>query len=148
MFLFCLRCMYSQCTVCVHQRFLFCLSPYLFSEWHIVPQLCIQLKQSRVYSRKALAGCKASRRLGKQIRGLYRFLSKVHQPSKSLLSSHSSYLCIFGSGHCCTTPFSCATTSHHLIEVGVIAHQHHAEHGSCYFAQPSETTKDEISCCH
>ena len=36
------------------QRFLFCLSPYLFSEWHIVPQLCIQIKQSRVHSRKAL----------------------------------------------------------------------------------------------
>lgn len=60
------------------QRFLFCLSPYLFSEWHIVPQLCIQIKQSRVHSRKALAGCKASRRLGKQIRGLSRFLSKFH----------------------------------------------------------------------
>ena len=25
-----------------------------FSEWHIVPQLCIQIKQSRVHSRKAL----------------------------------------------------------------------------------------------
>ena len=61
---------------CKRQRFLFCLSPYLFSEWHIVPQLCIQIKQSRVHSRKALAGCKASRRLGKQIRGLSRFLSK------------------------------------------------------------------------
>ena len=91
-FLFCLRCMYSQCAVCVHQRFLFrlrcmysqsavcaptvlfCLSSYLFSEWHIVPQLYIQIKQSRVYSRKALYECKASRRLGKQIRGLSRFL--------------------------------------------------------------------------
>ena len=70
--------MYSQCAVCVHQRFLFCLSPYLFSEWHIVPQLCVQIKQSRVYSRKALAECKVSRRLRKQIRGLYRFLSKAH----------------------------------------------------------------------
>ena len=49
-----------------------------FSEWHIVPQLCVQIKQSRVYSRKALAECKASRRLGKQIRGLSRFLSKAH----------------------------------------------------------------------
>ena len=58
------------------QRFLFCLSPYLFSEWHIVPQLCVQIKQSRVDSRKALAECKASRRLGKHIRGLYMFLLK------------------------------------------------------------------------
>ena len=63
-------------TVCKSQRFLFCLSPYLFSEWHIVPQLCIQTKQSRVHSRKALSECKASRRLGKQIRCFYRFLSK------------------------------------------------------------------------
>ena len=47
-----------------------------FSEWHIVPQLCVQIKQSRVYSRKALAECKASRRLGKQMRGLYMFLLK------------------------------------------------------------------------
>ena len=44
-----------------------------FSEWHIVPQLCVQIKQSRVYSRKALAECKASRRLGKQIRGFSGF---------------------------------------------------------------------------
>ena len=58
------------------QRFLFCLSPHVFSEWHIVPQLSIHIKQSRVYSRKALYGWKASRRLGKQMRGLYRFLSK------------------------------------------------------------------------
>ena len=58
-----------------HQRFLFCLSLYLFSEWHIVPQLYIQIKQSRVHSRKALYGWKASRRLGKQIRCFYRFLS-------------------------------------------------------------------------
>ena len=65
-------------TVCKSQRFLFCLSPYLFSEWHIVPQLYIQIKQSRVHSRKALYECKASRRLGKQIRGLSRFLSKAH----------------------------------------------------------------------
>ena len=69
--------MYSLYSVCGSQRFLFCLSPYLFSEWHIVPQLCVQIKQSRVYSRKALAECKASRRLGKRIRGLYRFLSKL-----------------------------------------------------------------------
>ena len=62
----------------IRQRFLFCLSPYLFSEWHIVPQLCIQIKQSRVHSRKALYECKASRRLGKQIRSLSRFLSKFH----------------------------------------------------------------------
>ena len=73
-------------TVYKLHRFLFCLSPYLFSEWHIVPQLCIQIKQ-RVHSRKALAGCKASRRLGKQIRGfsgfclnstLQQLLSKAH----------------------------------------------------------------------
>ena len=69
---------YSLYSVCVSQRFLFCLSLYMFSEWHLVPQLCIQIKQSRVYSRKALAECKASRRLGKQIRGLSRFLSKSH----------------------------------------------------------------------
>ena len=37
--------MYSQSAVCMPQRFLFCLSPYLFSEWHIVPQLCVQIKQ-------------------------------------------------------------------------------------------------------
>lgn len=67
--------MYSQCAVCGFQRFLFCLSPYLFSEWHIVPLLCIQIKQSRVHSRKALSECKASRRLGKQMRCFYRFLS-------------------------------------------------------------------------
>lgn len=73
------------------QRFLFCLSPYLFSEWHIVPQLYIYIKLSRVHSRKALSECKASRRLGKQIRGLSRFLSKstlqqffVNQQSLSL----------------------------------------------------------------
>ena len=67
--------MYSQCAVCGSHWFLFCLSPHLFSEWHIVPLLFIQIKQSRVYSRKALYECKASRRLGKQIRGLSRFLS-------------------------------------------------------------------------
>ena len=76
----------SQCAVCVHLRFLFCLSPHLFSEWHIVPQLCIQIKQSRVYSRKALAGCKASRRLGKQIRGLSRFLSKPPKNEPNLFN--------------------------------------------------------------
>ena len=74
--------MYSQCAVCGSHWFLFCLSPYLFSEWHIVPQLCIQIKQSRVHSRKALSECKASRRLGKQIRGLSRFLSKAHLYSR------------------------------------------------------------------
>ena len=67
--------MYSQCAVCGSHWFLFCLSPYLFSEWHIVPQLYIQIKQSRVHSRKALYECKASRRLGKQMRSFYRFLS-------------------------------------------------------------------------
>ena len=46
-----------------------CLSPYIFSEWHIVPLLYIQIKLSRACSRKALYGCKASRRLGKYIRG-------------------------------------------------------------------------------
>ena len=61
--------------VCKPQRFLFCLSPHQFSEWHIVPQFYIQIKQSRVHSRKALSECKASRRLGKQIRCFYRFLS-------------------------------------------------------------------------
>ena len=55
--------MYSLCAVYKPQRFLFCLSPYLFSEWHIVPQLYVQIKQSRVYSRKALYECKASRRV-------------------------------------------------------------------------------------
>ena len=68
--------MSSQCTVCGSHWFLFCLSPYLLSEWHIVPQLCIQTKQSRVHSRKALSEYKASRRLGKQMRCFYRFLSK------------------------------------------------------------------------
>ena len=69
-------------TVCRFQRFLFCLSPYLFSEWHIVPLLCIQIKQSRVHSRKALYECKASRRLGKQMRCFYQFLSKAHPYSR------------------------------------------------------------------
>ena len=41
-----------------------------------MPQLCVQIKQSRTRSRKALAECKASRKLGKQIRGLYMFLLK------------------------------------------------------------------------
>ena len=62
-------------TVFEPQRFLFCLLPYLFSEWHKVPQLYIQIKQSRVHSRKALSEWKASRRLGKQMRCFYRFLS-------------------------------------------------------------------------
>ena len=69
-------------TVCRFQCFLFCLSPYLFSEWHIVPQLYIHIKQSRVHSRKALYECKASRRLGKQMRCFYRFLSKAHPYSR------------------------------------------------------------------
>ena len=76
--------MYSQCAVCGFTWFLFCLSPYLFSEWHIVPQLYIQIKQSRVHSRKALYECKASRRLGKQIRCFYRFLSKAHHAAPTL----------------------------------------------------------------
>ena len=46
-----------------------CLSPYIFTEWHIVPLLYIQIKLSRACSRKALYGCKASRRLGKYMRG-------------------------------------------------------------------------------
>ena len=75
--LFTITMLYSQCAVCVHQRFLFCLSPYLFSEWHIVPLLYIQIKQSRTRSRKALAGCKASRRLGKQMRGFSGFCLKL-----------------------------------------------------------------------
>ena len=74
-FLFCLRLDVFSVLCLLAQRVLFCLSPYLFSEWHIVPQLYIQIKQSRVHSRKALSECKASRRLGKQIRGLSRFLS-------------------------------------------------------------------------
>ena len=74
--------MYSQCAVCGSHWFLFCLSPYLFSGWHIVPQLCIQIKQSRVHSRKALYECKASRRLGKRMRCFYRFLSKAHPYSR------------------------------------------------------------------
>ena len=47
-----------------------------FSEWHIVPQLYIQKKQSRTRSRKALYECKASRRLGKQIRCFIGFCLK------------------------------------------------------------------------
>ena len=83
--------MFSLCAVCGFQWFLFCLSLHLFSEWHIVPQLYIQIKQSRVYSRKALAECKASRRHGKQIRGLYRFLSK---PTLQHFFLESSYYAI------------------------------------------------------
>ena len=76
-------------TVCKSQRFLFCLSPYLFSEWHIVPLLSIQTKQSRVHSRKALSECKASRRLGKQIRCFYRFLStSTYWLSRFLSKAH------------------------------------------------------------
>ena len=81
--------MYSQCSVCGSHWFLFCLSPYLFFEWHIVPLLCIHIKQSRVYSRKALAGCKASRRLGKQIWCFYRFLStSTYWLSRFLSKAH------------------------------------------------------------
>ena len=50
-----------------------CLSPYIFSEWHIVPLLYIQIKLLRACSRKALYGCKASRRLGKYMRGFICF---------------------------------------------------------------------------
>ena len=76
-------------TVCRFQRFLFCLSPYLFSEWHIVPLFCIQIKQSRVHSRKALYECKASRRLGKQMRRFYRFLStSTYRLSQFLSKAH------------------------------------------------------------
>ena len=50
-----------------------CLSPYMFSEWHIVSLLYIQIKLSRACSRKALYGCKASRRLGKYMRGFIGF---------------------------------------------------------------------------
>ena len=83
-------------TVCRFQRFLFCLSPYLFSGWHIVPQLCIQIKQSRVHSRKALYECKASRRLGKQIRCFYRFLSKAHPAAPyNIQGSYNSLSSVF-----------------------------------------------------
>ena len=81
--------MYSLCAVCGSTWFLFCLSPYLFSEWHIVPQLYIHIKQSRVHSRKALYECKASRRLGKQIRCFYRFLStSTYWLSRFLSKAH------------------------------------------------------------
>ena len=50
-----------------------CLSPYVFSVWHIVPLLYIQIKLSRACSRKALSICKASRRLRKYIRGFICF---------------------------------------------------------------------------
>ena len=83
-------------TVYEHQWFLFCLSPYLFSEWHIVPQLYIQIKQSRVHSRKALYECKASRRLGKQMRCFYRFLSKVHPAAPyNIQGSYNSLSSVF-----------------------------------------------------
>ena len=35
----------SYRVICKPQWFLFCLSPYLFSEWHIVPQLYMNEKQ-------------------------------------------------------------------------------------------------------
>lgn len=88
--------MYSQCAVCGYHWFLFCLSPYLFSEWHKVPQLYIQIKQSRVHSRKALYECKASRRLGKQIRCFYRFLSKAHPATPyNIQGSYNSLSSVF-----------------------------------------------------
>ena len=88
--------MYSQCAVCGFQRFLFCLSPYLFSGWHIVPQLYIQIKLSRVHSRKALSECKASRRLGKQMRCLSRFLSKAHSAAPhNIQGSYNSLSSVF-----------------------------------------------------
>ena len=88
--------MYSQCAVCGSHWFLFCLSPYLFSEWHLVPQLYIQIKQSRVHSRKALSECKASRRLGKQIRCFYRFLSKAHPAAPhNIQGSYNSLSSVF-----------------------------------------------------
>lgn len=47
--------------------------PYIFTEWHIVPLLYIQLKLERACSRKTLAEGKASRRLGKYIGGFVCF---------------------------------------------------------------------------
>ena len=83
-------------TVCKSQWFLFCLSPYLFSEWHIVPQLCIHIKQSRVHSRKALYECKASRILGKLMRCFYRFLSKAHPAAPyNIQGSYNSLSSVF-----------------------------------------------------
>ena len=78
--------MHSLYSVLGHNGFYSVYRRICFSEWHIVPQLCIQLKLSRVYSRKALAGCKASRRLGKQMRGFSGFCLKPtllhHLPNK------------------------------------------------------------------
>ena len=83
-------------TVLHAQRFLFCLSPYLFFEWHIVPLLCIHIKQSRVHSRKALYECKASRRLGKQIWCFYRFLSTAHPAAPyNIQGSYNSLSSVF-----------------------------------------------------
>ena len=62
-----------------------CLSPYMFSEWHIVPLLYIQIKLSRASSRKALSGCKASRRLGKYMRGFVCFCQSPAIYSYNLL---------------------------------------------------------------
>ena len=77
------KCFYSVYDVCILNAQFVCTNGFYsvyrrlcFHEWHIVPQLCVQIKQSRTRSRKALAECKASRRLGKQIRGLYMFLLK------------------------------------------------------------------------
>ena len=47
--------------------------PYIFTEWHIVPLLYIQIKLERACSRKTLAEGKASRRLGKYIGGFVCF---------------------------------------------------------------------------
>ena len=101
-------------TVCKSQRFLFCLSPYLFSEWHIVPQLYIHIKQSRVHSRKALAECKASRRLGKQIRGLSLFLSKAHPTTPYIAFPEKRPFCFaFCRGKICKIQLFDITLPHH-----------------------------------
>ena len=47
--------------------------PNIFTEWHIVPLLYIQIKLERACSRKTLAEGKASRRLGKYIGGFVCF---------------------------------------------------------------------------
>ena len=118
------------------------LSPYLFSEW--CPQfrksptvfiLFIVVSVLRVahratalhsdkavksfYSRKALAGWKASRRLGKQIRGLSRFLSTSAQrfPISMTVSFSNTQFCIrqrFISVYCqyVFTPFLSKPTQH------------------------------------
>ena len=107
----------SDSTVSQTPTVFLCL-PHLFSKWlynfagptvfysvyrrvcfpsgHIVPQLYIQIKQSRVHSRKALYECKASRRLGKQIRCFYRFLSKAHPATPyNIQGSYNSLSSVF-----------------------------------------------------